>query len=190
MQAVFSGSRGTLTNLARIALAGFMLSVCAVEASAAPILIVCIGADNTAGRGTGRRHPGGVARDQAFPAQLERLLHGRGVDAHVVNAGVPHSTTAGILGRLDADVPNGTRLVILDRAKGNDKQQGGLNTKEYVAEIEARLSARHIPLIRLPGGGRTFGAYRDPDGRHYTAEGHEKVAEYLLPQVLKALGNK
>ncbi|MBB3319269.1 MULTISPECIES: hypothetical protein [unclassified Rhizobium] len=51
----------------RIALAGFMLSICAVEAWAAPILIVCIGADNTAGRGTGRRHPGGVARDQAFP---------------------------------------------------------------------------------------------------------------------------
>ena len=176
-----------MSRAVRSFLAG-LLMFCASEASATPILIVCIGADNTAGRGIGAKHPGGVDRDQAFPAQLEKMLRARGVQAKVVNAGVPHITTAGILARLDEDVPEGTRLVILDRAKGNDKQQGNLDTEKYVRQIENNLRRRDIPMIRLPGGGRNFAAYRDPDGRHYTAEGHEHAAAYLLPEVLKVLG--
>ena len=74
--------------------------------------------------------------------------------------------------------------------KGNDKQQGDLDTGMYAGEIEKRLRARHIPVIRLPGFGQIAGAYRDADGRHYTAEGHARIAAYALPQVLKTLGRR
>ena len=152
MQAVFSGSRGTFANLARIALAGFMLSICAVEASAAPILIVCIGADNTAGRGTGRRHPGGVARDQAFPAQLERLLHRRGVDAHVVT-GAPDASFKHVTDtELARDLCKADFLAfVAERSAPRDNEQprhtreiGGEVLADAVCEIALLLVVAHV----------------------------------------------
>jgi len=167
-----------------------VLATCIIASSAAradSALIVAIGADNTAGYGTGSRH-GGVGRSKAYPAQLEAMLHSRGIDAHVFNAGKPHDTTAGILNRLDNAVPNETRLVILNPAKGDDLQQG-LEEKEhgYIEEIRQKLEARHIPLIVLPELGK-IASHRDYDGHHFTAEGHAEIAAYLLPKVVEVLG--
>jgi len=158
------------------------------EARAASVLIVAIGADNTVGTGIGKRR-GGVSQGKAFPAQLETMLHTRGLDAHVSNVGVSHDTTAGILARLDSSVPEGTRLVILNVAKGDDKHQGLIGVEAgYVNKIKTRLAARHIPIIVLPPLGQVAGAYRDFDGHHFTAEGHAHIAAYLLPKVMAIIG--
>lgn len=168
--------------------AAMLLSVLPIAAKAAPILIVATGADNTAGRGTGKKHPSGVDRAEAYPAQLEAMLRSRGVDARVVNAGVAHDNTLGILRRLSSDVPDGTALVILNVAKGNDKKQGvGGSQAGYIQEIKSQLSQRHIPLIILPPLGQIAEDYRAADGHHFGVAGHIHIATYLLPKVLSAL---
>src|SRR5215471_3572431 len=102
-----------------ILLLGFLVS--AACASAAPLNVVALGASNTAGAGQGR-HPGGVSRNEAYPAQLEAMLRAKGYDAHVSNAGVPGDTTAAMLHRMDAAVPSGTQIVILQTG-GNDARR-------------------------------------------------------------------
>ena len=160
-----------------------------VQARAQSALIVAIGADNVAGFGKGK-HSGGVRPDQAFPAQLQALLRAQGIDAQVTNAGAPGDTTPDILARLDSAVPHGTRLVILDKANGNDKK-AGLKEAQHgdIQEIKSRLSTRHIALLILPPWEDIPDAEsnRDPDGHHFTAEGHAKIAAYLAPKVIAAL---
>ena len=55
-----------------------MLNVGMTSADAATI--VALGASNTYGKG--------VARNQAYPAQLEAILRAKGSDVRVVNAGI------------------------------------------------------------------------------------------------------
>jgi acyl-CoA thioesterase-1 len=159
------------------------------QAHAQSALIVAIGADNVAGFGKGKNR-GGVRADQAFPAQLQALLRAQGIDARVVNAGVPGDTTADILARLDSAVPDGTRLVILDKANGNDKK-AGLHDEQHALmhDIKSRLAARNIPLFILPPWDDIPGAVanRDPDGHHFTAQGHAQIAAFLLPEVTSIL---
>ncbi len=164
-------------------LLGFLVS--AWSASAAPLNIVALGASNTAGRGQGN-HPGGVSRDQAFPAQLEAMLRAKGIDAHVRNAGVAGDTTAGMLRRMDSAVPNGTQIVILQTG-GNDAPRGvGGDTAANTAQITSKLQARGIKVILLNPGAYAPSSTRDPDGEHYNAQGHAAVAAGLLPQVIAA----
>ena len=156
------------------------------SASAAPLYIVALGASNTAGSGHGS-HPGGVARNQAFPAQLEALLRAKGYDAHVRNAGIAGDTTAGMLRRLNSAVPSGTQIVILQTG-GNDARRGlGGEASANTAQITSELAARGIKVILLD----KLGAYapqstRDPDGQHYNAQGHAAIAAGLLPLVIAA----
>ena len=81
------------------------------SAYAQSIRIVALGDSNTAGFG--------VARQEAFPAQLETLLRTTGYDAQVLSAGISGDTTSGMLARLDSAAPPGTQIVIV---------QGGYNT--------------------------------------------------------------
>ena len=66
-----------------------MLAVGVASAEAATI--VALGASNTYGKG--------VARNQAYPAQLEAILRAKGSNVRVVNAGINGDTTEGMLGR-------------------------------------------------------------------------------------------
>jgi acyl-CoA thioesterase-1 len=168
-------------NLVAVALLGFLAS--AVSADAASLNIVALGASNTAGMGKGN-HPGGVPRSQAFPAQLEALLRAKGIDAHVRNAGIAGDTTAGMLRRMDAAVPNGTQIVILQTG-GNDARKGG-DAAGNTAQITSKLDARGIKVIMLNPGTYAPAGTRDPDGEHYNAQGHAAVAAGLLPQVIAA----
>ena len=143
-----------------------------------PLRIVVIGASNTSGWGVGTTN--------AFPARLEALLRAKGYDAHVVNAGVPFETTVGMLERIDADVPDGTDLVIL---------QPGSNDKRFVwalpsrpANIEAmvkRLTERRIKVIVFDPD-FSWSLYQW-DFIHLSNEGHAWSAASLLPQVLAAI---
>ncbi len=195
MHSTFAARRNKLTQAAQALALGLVVSVGVfTEALADPALIVAIGADNVAGKGKGRHsNTGGVSRGEAFPAQLEAMLRAQGIDARVSNAGVPGDTTPGILARLDSSVPDETRLVILDLARGNDKKKVGLQAETAsVEEIERRLEARHIKLMILPAWGHIPGAIdnRDPDGHHFTAKGHAQIAAYLLPKVTAILGEQ
>jgi acyl-CoA thioesterase-1 len=158
------------------------------SANAAPLNIVALGASNTSGSGQGS-HPGGVSRNQAFPAQLEAMLRAKGIDAHVRNAGIPGDTTGGMLRRMNSAVPNGTQIVILQTG-GNDARRGvGGDVSANTAQITSKLQARGIKVILLDN----LGAYapsstRDPDGQHYNAQGHAAIAAGLLPQVVAAAG--
>lgn len=144
-------------------------------AAAAPLRIVAIGASNTQGWYVGRQG--------AYPAKLQALLKSRGIDAEVVNAGIPFETTVGMLERIDRDVPNGTDIVILQPG-GNDRRF--LVSKERraanIAAMETRLRSRAIKVIvydeQIPSRYYTF------DFIHLTEEGHAMIAASLVPQIL------
>jgi acyl-CoA thioesterase I len=157
-----------------------LLSMCAaaVEASAASIMIVAVGASNTSGWG--------VAQGSAYPEQLQILLRAKGVDAQVINAGRPLDTTGGMLGRIDQAVPNGTRIAILQPG-GNDLRFLGSREQRSanIAAMASRLRARNIQVIvfdpEIPP------QYYAWDRIHLTTEGHAWIAASLLPQVLATL---
>jgi acyl-CoA thioesterase-1 len=151
-----------------------------LQARAASITIVAVGASNTRGWGVRAQH--------AYPAQLQSMLRAKGYDVEVRNAGVNFDTTHGMLARLDAAVPDETRVVILQPG-GNDLRFFG--TKERrAANINAmveRLRLRNIKVIVY-----------DPvfESRHYqwdrihiNSEGHTMIAASLLPQVISAIGS-
>jgi len=144
-------------------------------AAADAATVVALGASNTYGKG--------VARNQAYPAQLEAILRARGSSVRVVNAGINGDTTEGMLRRLDSAVPNGVSAVILQPG-GNDRRK---LSPDRTAEIQSRLAARHIPVIMLANG-MLHGLPHQPDGQHLTPEGYRMLAESLAAQVAGAIG--
>jgi acyl-CoA thioesterase-1 len=72
---------------------------------AAPIRIVAYGDSGVAGKG--------VSKNEAYPAQLEGMLRKKGLDVSVTNAGVNGRTSSDALTNLDASVPAGTAIVIV-----------------------------------------------------------------------------
>jgi acyl-CoA thioesterase I len=151
-----------------------------IPAFAVQIHIVALGASNTYGKG--------VARGQAFPAQLQAMLRARGIDARVANAGINGDTTSGMLARLGAAVPAGTKVVILQPG-GNDRRKGQSGRGSNVATIVSRLEARGIQVIMLE---RVLAGmapqHIQPDGQHLTPAGYRIIAARLLPQVIAAIG--
>jgi acyl-CoA thioesterase-1 len=151
-----------------------------VLADAASAQIVAIGASNVAGRG--------VSSSDAWPAQLEGMLAARGRSVHVVNAGISGDTNAGMLARLDSAVPEGTRIVLLDEYGGgwNARRKGQGDQTAELASIKARLRGRGIRIIPMWWNG-ALRNYLQPDGIHFTPEGHRLVATRMLPSVIGAI---
>ena len=165
-----------ISRALRFGILGFFLAVLNLgAASADAATIVALGASNTYGKG--------VARNQAYPAQLEAILRAKGSNIRVVNAGINGDTTEGMLQRLDRVVPNGTSAVILQPG-GNDQRKG---SPDRTADIQSRLSARGITVIMLPNG-MLRGLPHQPDGQHLTPEGYHMLAQSLASQVSGAIG--
>lgn len=150
----------------------------AVHVQAGSLNIVAIGASNTSGLGVGAQ--------AAYPAQLETLLKKRGIDAHVTNAGMLGDTTAGMLRRIDAAVPAGTAIVILQPG-GNDRRFG-ISREQRAANIAAMVKHLHARNIRaivydppIPPDFYLF------DGIHFNAAAHAKIAATLAAQVADGL---
>jgi acyl-CoA thioesterase-1 len=144
-----------------------------------PLRIVAIGASNTQGFYIGK--------DAAYPAQLQKLLKQKGIDAEVINAGVAFDTTAAMLRRVESDVPKGTDIAILqpganDRRFFTSREQRSAN----IAEMERRLRARGIKVVvydeEIPLRYYTF------DFIHLTREGHVMIAAALLPRIIAIVG--
>lgn len=160
-----------------------VLAFLAIGTAAQAVEIVALGASNTHGRGKGR-HPDGVDRPQAFPAQLQAMLRQQGCRARVTNAGIPGDTTEGMLQRLPRALKKETKVVILQPG-GNDARRGlGDDRSANIAEIERQLGARGIIMITLDSLGRLARPYRLADGQHFSAEGHAAFAAHLLPRVI------
>lgn len=144
-------------------------------ANAAPLRIVAIGASNT--------HGWYIGKEAAYPAQLQALLKAKGIDAQITNAGVPFATTAIMLKSLDAEVPNGTDIVILQPG-ANDLRFFGTREKraENIVAMTQRLRARSIKVVvfdeEIPL------RYYTLDFIHLTRDGHTMIANKLLPQIL------
>ena len=157
--------------------------VCATAfVGAAHAQVVALGASNVAGRG--------VSSSEAFPAQLERMLAGKGYSVHVANAGINGNTNADMLARLDQAVPAGTKIVLLGTLGGryNARRLGQGDQNTEFASIMAKLRSRGIKIIPVTAAGVSR-KHLQPDGVHLTAEGHAVVAARLLPSVIRALGH-
>jgi acyl-CoA thioesterase-1 len=143
-------------------------------ANAAPLRIVAVGASNTSGWL--------ISEQSAYPAVLQAMLKEKGVEAQIINAGVPFDTTSKMLARIDSAVPEGTQIVILQPG-GNDlrffgsKEQRSAN----ITTMTRRLQARSIKVIvydeEIPWK-YVF------DGIHLTPAGHRMIAASLLPRVM------
>ncbi|MDE2363366.1 MAG: hypothetical protein KGM42_11865 [Hyphomicrobiales bacterium] len=147
-----------------------------IAGSAAQAQIVALGASSTAGYGVGQ--------SASFPTLLEKSLRARGRPMRVINAGVSGDTTAGMLARLACNVPQGTKIVILQIA-GNERGASAAESAANRAEIRRRLHARGIRAIEaddLVLAARRAG-FQLPDHVHMTAEGHKRVADELAAQI-------
>jgi acyl-CoA thioesterase I len=149
--------------------------VLALPIKAQALNIVAIGASNTSGWGVGEQN--------AYPAQLEALLRKKGISAHVTNAGVNGDVTAGMRNRLDAAVPKGTDIVILQPGANDLRFFGNKEARTAnIAAMAQRLRARGIRVIiydpdKIP---RDFYQW---DGIHFNAAAHAKIAAILAAQI-------
>ena len=153
-------------------------SSCRHAPHAASGTIVALGASNTYGKG--------VARNQAYPAQLEAILRAKGHTVRVINAGINGNTTRQMLARMDSAVPKGASVVILQPG-GNDRRKGEGDTAQNIAEIQSRLSARGVRVVMMENS-MFRGLPKQPDGQHMTPEGYRMLAEAIAGQVEGALG--
>jgi acyl-CoA thioesterase-1 len=152
------------------------VAFCAASALPAGALnIVAIGASNTSGTGVGAQ--------SAYPAVLQAMLRKKGIDAKVTNAGVPGDVTAGMKSRLDAAVPKGTDIVILQPG-ANDLRFFG--TKEAraanIAAMVQHLHARGIRVIVYDPATIPADFYQW-DHIHFNAAAHAKIAATLAAQI-------
>jgi acyl-CoA thioesterase I len=147
----------------------------ASPAAAATLNIVAIGASNTTGFGVGSDH--------AYPALLQAMLRKKGINANVTNAGVNGDVTGGMLSRLDAAVPKGTDLVILQPG-GNDLRFFGTKERRTanINAMVAKLRARHIRVIVYDPDPVPPDFYQW-DHIHFNAAAHAKIAATLAAQI-------
>jgi len=153
-------------------------SVLGMAGAAGAAEVVALGASNTYGKG--------VNRGEDFPAQLEAMLHARGVRVSVANAGINGDTTAGMLSRFDGAVDGSTRVLVLQPG-GNDFRKGvGEQRGSNISAITAKAAQRHIRVVMVENG-MFSGLPHQVDGQHLTPEGYKRLAAALLPRVMAGL---
>jgi hypothetical protein len=92
---------------------------------------------------------------------------------------------------MEADIPEGTTIVILDTTgglyndsfKGISREQGDAD----MAAITDRLKARGIKVFPFSAADLPA-EYHQQDHVHLNPEGHKLLASQLLPQITEALG--
>ncbi|CCE01091.1 GDSL-type esterase/lipase family protein [Bradyrhizobium sp. STM 3809] len=155
-----------------------LVAVCGLAFSASAAEVVALGASNTYGKG--------VNRGEDFPAQLEMMLRGKGVQVSVANAGINGDTTAGMLSRFDSAVDGSTRVLVLQPG-GNDARKGvGDQRAGNISAIMAKAAQRRIKVVMVENG-MLRGLPHQVDGQHLTPDGYRMLAASLLPRVIGGL---
>lgn len=164
---------------ARFCLTIFAAFACLVGLPAAPAAaaeVVALGASQTYGHG--------VARGQDYPAQLQMMLHRKGLNVTVLNAGERNGVTTGaMLARLPGLLAPDTRVLILQpgRERGGDDRKGSMLRMEQIA------TAHGIEVIKIPNNWFKQFPRQSIDHQHLTPEGFRGLALKLLPRVEQAL---
>ncbi len=187
-------------RILEIAFGALLLPLAPTTAAADPIHIVAFGDSMTAGYL--------VPHEDAYPAQLEAALRGKGYDVTVKNAGRNGDSAKQALKRFDMAVDPGTELAIVEFGI-NDRRAGAslAQVRTRIVEIVRALRARGIQVLVVDTGGLDFsklaaanGAayvawklpphrYRARDGAHFNADGYRILVERMLPQVEALLGH-
>jgi acyl-CoA thioesterase-1 len=186
MRATKSNLNSAGSRSRRALLALLLLFANIATASAAQVTVVALGTSNSKGRG--------LAASESYPAQLQALLRAKGYDVRIINMGVNGDSTAGILARVKS-VPQGTRLVLVEYAKGNEDRHHVTNTSANMAEIRSELAARKIKSVDITGvmslafvRARGSGGLINAGGPHLNAAAYGEVARQVLPEVEAAIG--
>jgi acyl-CoA thioesterase-1 len=165
--------------------------------------IVCLGTSFTNGKG--------LWRSDAWPAKLEANLKTEGMSVRVINEGINGDTTVDLKWRLAKAVPEGTSIVILEYAVGNDESKGIAieETVKNVEEMVFQLKSRGIPVLLVMRArdaeglalkaeqfGKTVAKFgistigiEQPassllsDRRHPTAEAHTQIAKSMVSPI-------
>jgi acyl-CoA thioesterase-1 len=176
---------------------------CNVQASEKELQIVAFGTSFTNGKG--------VFRSEAWPAKLEKNLNAEGLNVHVSNQGEDGDTTLELKSRLPKAIPEGTPIVLLEYAIGNNRTAGIAfdDTVKHVEEMVSALVARNIQVLLIIRAGkpdmiersnrrfkRVVNRYgilaitieQPPgsllvDGRHPTAQAHTEIAASMVAPV-------
>jgi acyl-CoA thioesterase-1 len=157
----------------RVLLCNWLLLVAVTGAMAAPagppVRIVVFGDSLVAGFQ--------LKASDAFPAQLERALKGRGHAVEVINAGVSGDTTASGLDRLRWSIPERADAVILelganDALRGLDPNRAKSNLDKIITTLKATGAEVLLTGMLAPPNmgapyGQTFNAmYQDLANKH------------------------
>ena len=165
-----------------------------VSAAARPLHIVAFGDSATSGWL--------VARQDAYPAQLQALLRKKGYDVVVENAGVPGDTTAGALKRFDAAIGPDTDIAIVEFGTNDLRMRvPAARMRANLSEILRTLHQRNIEAMLVGLGSLDLmavarangvpyaqwklppGKYRARDHAHFNREGYAIVIARMLPDV-------
>lgn len=116
---------------------------CSAQAIDKGLQIVAFGTSFTNGKG--------VFRSEAWPAKLENNLNAEGLNVQVSNQGDDGDTTRDLKSRLARAVPEGTAIVILEYAIGNNRTAGILfdETVKDVEDLVSTLVARNIQVLLI-----------------------------------------
>lgn len=180
------------------------LLTCNANATEKPIQIVAFGTSFTNGKG--------VYRSNAWPAKLEKKLNEEGLNVQLSNEGKNGDTTVDLKSRMNQAIPEGTSVVLLEYAIGNDKEAGihFSETAQHVDEMVTELAARNLQVLLVIRAGdnpkiievskfrfkrlvKQFGILtifieQPPesllsDGRHPTEQAHTEIADSLVAPV-------
>lgn len=153
-----------------IALCGLLASV-AGGAETRPVSNILVLGDSLAAGS-------GVAREDAFPALLQRKIDSQKLPFKVINAGVSGDTTAGGLRRIDWMLKRKIDVLLLELG-GNDGLRG-IDTKTTQANLQAIIDKAKVkyPTIRIVIAGMQM----PPNmGKEYTER-----FQNIFPEIAKA----
>lgn len=144
-----------------------------------------------------------VTPSDAYPAQLQAALRGKGYKVAIKNAGLNGDTTGGALRRFTSAIGKQTQVAIVEF--GTNDLHSGVPVEKMRAnldEIVRNLRKRNIEVLIIGFGppldfadiahARSAlytqwkvppGQYRASDGVHYNAEGYSILVAQMLPNV-------
>jgi len=186
-----------MVRVAKIIIFAYLAFVLAETCSAAQRIVhlVAFGDSSTAGYL--------VTPSDAYPAQLQAVLRGKGYKVAIKNAGLNGDTTGGALRRFASAIGKQTQVAIVEF--GTNDLHSGVPVEKMRAnldEIVLKLRKRNIEVLIIGFGppldfadiayARSAlytqwkvppGQYRARDGVHYNAEGYSILVAQMLPNV-------